>query len=189
MTIYREDCPCPNRSCKRHGDCYLCELRHSKKRSGPYCQRINEEKKMKNVRKQPVHASSITKLSAAMFLIFLGVMSVILLHYAGYSAEIYICVLFAFVSTASYLFISIFINRIIRKKSLSSSSEASCFKWSRLISGGFAFLVLSTLSIILMSYNEVSPIIYMVCYSAFVLLSLVLVSVGIYKLTVLLNSK
>jgi hypothetical protein len=137
---------------------------------------------MNNRRKQPVQASVVAKFTAALFLIFTGVMSVIISYYAGHTVKFYISTLLVCVSTASYLLISILLSWLITRKNLDSRSEAPCIAWSHLISGGIAFLVLSPLSIILMSSFEVSPLIYITYCSALALLSLALVVIGFYKL-------
>ena len=173
-------CLCPKESCINHGNHRLCELKHSHNGSATHCQKLAQRNIHKDERR-PVHASSVAKIAAALFSILVGVMVIILLHYAGISTNLYISVFFLCISAAVYLLTSTLVACLIRRKDLEPCAEKLCLRQSHLIAGGISFMLLSILSVILMSSFGISPFVYITCYVALFAVSLTLISAGIYK--------
>lgn len=39
----KQDCPCPSKTCKRHGLCDECRAHHEKNGGLPYCEREKQD--------------------------------------------------------------------------------------------------------------------------------------------------
>ena len=177
-----EVCLCPKKSCINHGNHQQCELKHLRSGSATHCQKLAQRNACRNNRR-PIIASSVVKIAAALFLILVGVMTIILLHYAGISTDLYISVFFLCISASVYLLSSVLVAWLIRRKGLEPCAEKLCLRQSHLVAGGISFMLFSILSVILMSSFGISPSIYISCYVALVAVSLAIISTGIYKVS------
>lgn len=137
---------------------------------------------MSDIDKRPIHASAVAKFAVALFLVLIGVMSIILLNYAGYSPNLSISIFFVCIAAAIYLLSSVLLIWLVRRRRMRGDIETYCLKYSHLVSGGVSFLFLSVLSIILLSSYGVSPFVYIACFSVLVAFSLVAICVGVYRI-------